>query len=329
MLDLRRREFITLLGGAAAAWPLAARAQQQAAPVIGYFDWDARYVESRAAFRQGLADAGYVEGRNVAIEYRSAEGEYNRLRPLAADLVGRQVSVILATGMMGTALAAKAVTATIPIVVAAGGDPVKYGLAASLNRPGGNVTGMTYISSEIASKRLDLLHKMAPQVTTVAYLSGGPRFRFDDEEADLVAAANALGLQIIVAEARSESDIEAAFASLVQRGAGALIVGVVAHFTFNSRKIVGLADHNKIPAIYPFRNYVRGGGLMSYGANMTDTLRQVAVDYVGRILKGANPADLPIAQPTKFPLTINRKSAKTLGLEIPSTLLVQADEVID
>jgi ABC-type uncharacterized transport system substrate-binding protein len=322
-----RREFITLLGGAAAVWPLVARAQQQAAPVIGYFDWDARNVESRAAFRQGLADAGYVEGRNVAIEYRSAEGDYNRLRPLAADLVSRQVSVILATGNMDTARAAKAVTATIPIVVAAGGDPVKYGLAASLNRPGGNVTGMTFISSEIASKRLDLLHKMAPQATTVAYLSGGPRR--DDEETDLVAAASALGLQIIVAEARNESDIEAAFASLVQRGAGALIVGTVPHFTFNGRKIVGLADHNKIPAIYPFRNYVGGGGLMSYGANMTDNLRRVAVDYVGRILKGANPADLPITQPAKFPLTINLKTAKTLGLEIPSTLLVQADEVIE
>jgi putative tryptophan/tyrosine transport system substrate-binding protein len=284
-VTIGRRELLAAVGGAAAAWPLKARAQQQAAPVIGYFDWDARYVQSRAAFRQGLADAGYVEGRNVAIEYRSAEGEYNRLRPLAADLVGRQVSVILATGIMGTALAAKAVTATIPIVVAAGGDPVKYGLAASLNRPGGNVTGMTWISSEIASKRLDLLHKMAPQATTVAYLSGGPG-RFDDEEADLVAAANALGLQIIVAEARSESDIEADFASLVQRGAGALIVGVVPHFTFNRRKIVGLADHNKIPAIYPFRAYVGGGGLMSYGANMTDNLRRVAVDYVDRILKG-------------------------------------------
>ncbi len=326
MFDMRHREFITLIGGAA-AWPLAARAQQQAAPVIGYFDWDARNVESRAAFRQGLADAGYVEGRNVAIEYRSAEGDYNRLRPLAADLVSRQVSVILATGNMDTARAAKAVTATIPIVVAAGGDAVKYGLAASLNRPGGNVTGMTFISSEIASKRLDLLHKMAPQATTVAYLSGGPRR--DDEETDLVAAASALGLQIIVAEARNESDIEAAFASLVQRGAGALIVGTVPHFTFNGRKIVGLADHNKIPAIYPFRNYVGVGGLMSYGANMTDNLRRVAVDYVGRILKGANPADLPITQPAKFPLTINLKTAKTLGLEIPSTLLVQADEVIE
>ncbi len=324
---MKRREFITLLGGGAASWPLAARAQQQAAPVIGYFDWDARNVESRAAFRKGLADAGYVEGRNVAIEYRSAEGDYNRLRPLAADLVSRQVSVILATGNMDTARAAKAVTATIPIVVAAGGDPVKYGLAASLNRPGGNVTGMTFISSEIASKRLDLLHKMAPQATTVAYLSGGPRR--DDEETDLVAAASALGLQIIVAEARNESDIEAAFASLVQRGAGALIVGTVPHFTFNGRKIVGLADHNKIPAIYPFRNYVGGGGLMSYGANMTDNLRRVAVDYVGRILKGANPADLPITQPAKFPLTINLKTAKTLGLEIPSTPLVQADEVIE
>ena len=326
---MRRREFITLLGAAAVTLPLKARAQPQGAPVIGYFDWG-QGPEREDAFRQGLADAGYVEGRNVAIIYRSAAGQYNRLSPLASDLVHHQVSVILATGSMGTALAAKDVTSTIPIVVASGGDPVKRGLAASLNRPGGNVTGMTWISSQIVGKRLQLLHEMAPQATTVAFLSGGPLSRrFEDEEADVVTAAKALELRIIVAEARSESDIEAAFASLVQRGAGALIVGAVPHFSFNSRKIVELAARHKIPAIYPFPIYLRGGGLMTYGADMEDNIRRVAVDYVGQILKGANPANLPIRQPTKFLLTINRKTANMLGLEVPATLLVQADRVIE
>ena len=327
---MRRREFITLLGGTAVTWPLKAGAQQQAVPVIGYFDWGRTSPVLEDAFRQGLADAGYVEGRNVAIIYRSAEGQSNRLAPLVADLVGRQVSLILVTNALAPAQAVKALTKKIPIVVASAGDPVKYGLAASLNRPGGNVTGMTWSSAQLVGKRLELLHEIAPQATTVAFLSGGPASRqFEDEEGDVIAAANALKLQIIVVEARSESDIEAAFASLVQRGAGALIVGVVPHFSFNSRKIVGLAARHKIPAIYPFRIYVRGGGLMSYGTDPVDNLRRVAVDYVGRILKGANPADLPIAQPTKFPLAISLKTAKTLGLEVPSTLLVQADEVIE
>ena len=229
---MKRRDFISLVGSAAAAWPLAARAQQQAAPVIGYFDWDARNVQSRAAFRQGLADAGYVEGRNVAIEYRSAEGEYNRLRPLAADLVGRQLSVILATGNMDTAQAAKALTATIPIVVAAGGDPVKYGLAASLNRPGGNVTGMTFISSEIASKRLDLLHKMAPQATTVAYLSGGPR-RLDDEEADLSRPRMLLGCRSLSRKlaARATSRRPSRALSNVGRGHSSLVLSPILPLT--------------------------------------------------------------------------------------------------
>jgi putative ABC transport system substrate-binding protein len=327
---MRRREFITLLGGAAAAAPLRARAQKQATPVVGYFNWGRAYSVLEDAFRQGLADAGYVEGWNVAIIYRSAEGQYNRLRPLAADLVGRRVSVILATGALATALAAKALTATIPIVFVAGGDPVKDGLAASLNRPGGNVTGMTLISAQLVGKRLGLLHEMAPQATTVAFLSGGPPSQDSSmSEADVVAAANALKLQIIVVEARSESDIEPAFASLVQRGAGALMVGIAPHLTFNNRKIVGLAARHKIPAIYPFRFSTRIGGLMSYGDDDVDGQRRVAFDYVARILKGANPGDLPIAQPTKFPLVINLKTAKTLGLEVPSTLFIQADEVIE
>jgi putative ABC transport system substrate-binding protein len=330
LVVMRRREFITLLSGTAVTWPLNARAQQQATPVVGYFEWGAASQVAEDDFRQGLADAGYVEGRNVAIIYRSAAGQYNQLAPLAADLVRRQVSVIVAAGMIGTALAVKDVTSTIPIVVASGGDPVKYGLAESLNRPGGNVTGMTWVTSQIAGKRLELLHETVPKATTVAFLSGGPLSRrFEDEGADVVAAAKALGVQVIVAEARSESDIEAAFRSLVQRGAGALIVGSVPHFSFNSGKIVELAARHKIPAIYPFPIYLRGGGLMTYGADLKDNLRRVAVDYVGRILKGANPADLPIEQPTKFLLTINLRTAKRLGLEIPSTLLIQADRVIE
>lgn len=329
---MRRRAFITLLGGTVVTRPLKARAQQQAAPVVGYFNWGRPSPGVEDAFRQGLADAGYVEGRNVAIMYRSAYGQYNRVHQFAAELVDRQVSVIFATGTLAAALAAKALTATIPIVVACAGDPVKFGLAASLNHPGGNVTGMTWISTQLVGKRLDLLHEIAPQATTVAFLSGGPASRrFEDEEADVVAAANALKLQIIVVEAHSETDIEAAFASLVQRGAGALIVGSFGpQLSLNSRMIVGLAARHKIPAIYPYLFYVRGdGGLMSYGTDAGDNVRRVAVDYVARILKGANPADLPIAEPTKFPLVINLKTAKTLGLEVPSTVLIQADEVIE
>jgi putative ABC transport system substrate-binding protein len=327
LLMMRRRDFVV----GAAAWPLAARARQPSVPVIGFFDWGSRDTSERAlaVFRKGLADAGYVEGQNVTIEYRWAEGRYDRLPELAADLVRRKVAAIVATGALPTAIAAKAATATIPIVVVAGGDPVKRGLAASLNRPGGNVTGITFISAELAGKRLDLLRKIAPHATTFAYLSGGPRNAFEEEESNTVAEARALGLQLIVVEARSERDIEAAFATLVQREAGALIVGVVAHFTYNRDRIVALADRHKIAAMYPFPIYAFRGGLMSYGADALAALRQLGVDYVGPILKGANPADLPIQQPTKFELIINQKTAKMLGLEIPRILLALADRVID
>jgi ABC-type uncharacterized transport system substrate-binding protein len=327
---LRRREVITLLGGAAVAWPLAARAQQTAMPTIGFLGWGSPGPSGRfvVAFRKGLAEAGYVEGRNVAIEFRWAEGQADRLPALAADLVRRQVAVIVATGVVQTALAAASATSTIPIVVAAGGDPVKYGLAASLNRPGGNVTGVTLITTDLAGKRLGLLLEMVPQATTVAYLSGGPRFvKHENEASSILEAARALGRQVIVVEASSERDFEAAFATIVQRQAGALIVGVVPLFTHNSNRIVALAERHKIPTIYPFRVYALGGGLMSYGADLEGPLRRVGVDYVGRILKGANPADLPVQQPTKFELIINLKTAKELGLEVPATLL--ADEVIE
>ncbi len=326
---MTRRELITLLGGAAAVWPLETRAQQPAMPVIGFFGW-ASSEKDVAAFRNGLAEGGYVEGRNLSIEYCWAEGQYSRLPILAADLVRRQVAVIVASGSTGIALAAAQATSTIPIVVAAGGNPVEYGLVASLNRPGSNVTGVTLISTELAGKRLDLLHEMVPQATTVAYLSGGPQFlKFENEASSVLEAAGALGQQVIVVEARSDGDIEAAFATLVQRQAGALMVGVVPHFTYNSNKIVALAARHKIPAMYPFPIYAFRGGLMSYGADVLGMLRQVGRDYVSKILKGAKPADLPLQRPNKFELVINLKTARTLGLDVPDQLLALADQVIE
>jgi putative ABC transport system substrate-binding protein len=332
MPDVRRRELIALLGGAAAVWPLAGRAQQAAVPVVGFLNWGSAASNRLlvAAFRQGLAEVGYIDGQNVTIEFRWAEGDYGRLSAMATDLVQRQVAVIVASGTSGTALAVKAVTSTIPIVVMAGGDPVKYGLAASLNRPGGNVTGMTAIATDLAGKRLDLLRELVPQAKTVAYLSGGPStMKFEDEASSVVEVASALGWQAVVVEARSDRDLEQAFATIVQRKAGALMVGVVPPFMYNSNRIVGLAERHKIPTIYPFRVYVVRGGLMSYDANQLDLIRQVGVDYVGRILKGAKPGDLPIRQPTKFELVINLKTAKALGLEVPDKLLALADEVIE
>jgi putative tryptophan/tyrosine transport system substrate-binding protein len=329
---MKRREFITLLGGAAAAWPLATRAQESVMPVIGFLGWGSPAANKRLvpAFHHGLAEVGYINGQNMAIEFRWAEGRYDRLPALAADLVRRQVAVIVASGSSGTALAVKAATSTIPIVVAAGGDPVKYGLAASLNRPGGNVTGVTAIATDLAGKRLDLLREMVPQARTVAYLSGGPpSLKFEDEASNVVEAASALGRQVVVVEARSDRDLEQAFVTIEQRQAGVLIVGVVPHFTYNTNRIVELAERYKIPTIYPFHIYVVRGGLMSYNADQLDLLRQVGVDYVGRILKGARPGDLPVRQPTKFELVINLKTAKALGLEIPATLLARADEVIE
>jgi putative ABC transport system substrate-binding protein len=256
---MRRRDFITLLGGAAAAWPVAARAQQAAVPVVGFLNWGSSASNKRlvAAFRQGLAEVGYIDGQNVTIEFRWAEGDYGRLSVMATDLVQRQVAVIVASGTSGTALAVKAATSTIPIVVAAGGDPVKYGLAASLNRPSGNVTGVTAIATDLAGKRLDLLRELVPQAETVAYLSGGPStLKFEDEASNVAEVASALGRQVVVVEARSDRDFEQAFATIVQRKAGALMVGVVPHFTYNSNRIVGLAERYKIPTIWAPRTMV-------------------------------------------------------------------------
>ena len=330
---MRRREFITILGGTSLAWPLTAHAQQPPMPVIGFLDMRSAAENTRiiAEFRQGLAEAGYVEGRNVAIEFRWAEGRFDRLPALAEDLVRRQAAVIVATGALGTALAAKAATSTIPIVFMQAVDPVKYGLVASFNRPGGNVTGVVFRSIELASKRLEFLSELVPQATTVAYLAGGASLlTFEEQKNNMLAAASTLKRQIIVLECRSNRDIETAFATMVERGASAFIVGVFPLFyeLRNRDRIVALAAHHKIPAMYPHRMYPVAGGLMSYSTD-AGAYREVGVNYVGRILKGANPADLPVQQATKFSLVINLTTARALGLRIPQTLLVAASEVIE
>ena len=327
---MKRREFIALVGGAA-AWPLAARAQQPAMPVIGFLGLGSPRPMGRlvAAFRQGLAKAGYVEGQNVAIEFRWADfSQSARLPALAAELVHRQVAVIFTGGFGGPAFAAKAATSTIPIVFAYGGDPVKGGLVASLSHPGGNVTGVTAINAELVSKWLSLAGDLAPQATTVGFLSGDSSHLafYEDQKSQILAAARALGRQVIILETRSDLDYEAAFKTLVQREPGALIVGA---FAFrNSNEILALAARYKIPTIYPRRDYVEAGGLMSYAADYADTFRQAGV-YTGRILAGAKPADLPVMLATKFELVINLKTAKALGLEISPTLLATAHEVIE
>jgi putative ABC transport system substrate-binding protein len=325
----RRREFITLLGGAAAAWPLAARAQQPAMPVIGFLGLGSPRPMGRliAAFRQGLAKAGYVEGQNVAIEFRWAGSQSARLPALAAELVHRQVAVIFTGGWGGPAFAAKAATSTIPIVFAYGGDPVKGGLVASLSHPGGNVTGVTAINTELVSKWLSLAGDLVPQATTVGFLSGDSSYpAYEDQKSQILAAARALGRQVIILETRSDLDYEAAFKTLVQREAGALIVGP---FAFrNTNEILALAARYKIPTIYPRRDYVEAGGLMSYAADYADTFRQAGT-YTGRILKGEKPSDLPVMLATKFELVINLKTAKALGVKISDNLLSLADEVIE
>jgi len=320
---MRRREFITFVGGAAVAWPFKARAQQPAMPVIGFLGyWESprSITGSLVAFHQGLAETGFVEGQNVAIEYRWANFQYNQLRAHAAELVHRAVAVIAASGFNAPIRAAKEATSTIPIVFTYGGDPVRDGFVASLNRPGGNVTGAAAINSDLGGKRLDLLHDLVPHATTVAFLS--PQ---ESQRNQILAAAHHLGRQVILVDVRSEGGYEAVFMTLVDRQAGALIVGAN---PFNQNKIVELAARYKIPTIYPRRDYVEAGGLMSYAANYTETFRQAGV-YAGRILKGEKPANLPVYLSNKFEFVINLKTAKLLGLEIPRMLLALADEVID
>jgi putative ABC transport system substrate-binding protein len=328
---MRRRDFITLLGGASISWPLAGQAQQPAMPVIGFLDSGSFAANTRKvdAFRRGLAEAGYVENSNVVIEFRWADAQFWQLRPMADNLVRRQVAVIVAAAAGSSALAAKAATSTIPIVIATGVDPVKLGLIASLNQPGGNITGLTYMANELAAKRLSLLRELVPRVTKVAYLAGSQQFELEQENTSVLrAAAAALGLQIIVLECRSDRDMETALAALGQRQAEALTVGLFPLAWTNRHKILEAAAKHKIPAIYPEVAFASDGGLMSYAAGRA-IYRKVAVEYVGKILSGANPADLPIQRPTTFELVINLKAAKALDLEVPLTLLAIADEVIE
>src|SRR5262250_3743558 len=326
-----RREFIALLGSGVAGWPLAARAQQAAMPVIGFLNVASPdgYADLLRAFHQGLKDTGYVEGENVAIVYRWAEGQYPRLPELAAELVRRQVAVIAATGGIPSPLAAKAATATVPIVFVTGGDPVRDGLVASLNRPGGNVTGVSFLNSVLAAKRLELLHQIVPKATIIAAMSENSSSPdIEAERRDLLAAAQAIGQQLIVLDVSSDREIETGFTTLVQRGAGALHVGTGAFMNSQRERIVALAARYRTPAIYNWREAVAAGGLMSYAPSNTDAYRQAGI-YAGRILKGGKPSDLPVMLPTKFELVLNPKIAKALGLQIPDRLLALADEMIE
>jgi len=324
---MRRRDFIALIGGAA-AWPLAARAQQAAMPVVGFVRSEslADATNLVTAFRQGLKEAGFVEGQNVTVEYRSGEGQRERLQSVVAELIRRPVTAI--AGNSVAMLAAKAATTTIPVVFASGGDPVQQGLVASLNRPGGNVTGVVFLSGTLGTKRLELLRQIAPKATAIGMLANPNTTETETERTDVQAAAQAIGMQLIVADVSSDRDIEPALAALVQRGIGALLVGAGGFMTSHRERIVALATRHALPAMYGLREFVAAGGLMSYGTSITDAFRRVGV-YTGRILKGEKPADLPVMQSTKFELVLNLKSAKTLGLAIPPSLLALADEVIE
>jgi putative tryptophan/tyrosine transport system substrate-binding protein len=327
-MKMKRREFITLLGGAA-AWPLAARAQEPTMPVVGFLSsGSADLLADRVrAFRLGLSEIGHVEGRNIAIEYRWAEGENDRLSGLAADLVRRQVTVIAAAGGL-SARAAKAATTTVPIVFWIEGDPVEVRLVASLNRPGGNLTGVTTLGAELGAKRLELLHEVIPTAIVIAVLVDPSTLTAATLSKDLQAAARSLGLQLLVLHANSERDFATSFATLIQQRAGGLVIGPGPLFFSRSEELAALALRHGVPSIFQSREFAAAGGLMSYGGSATDSYRQVGA-YTGRILKGEKPADLPVQQATKVDLLINLKTAKALGLEVPPMLLARADEVIE
>jgi putative tryptophan/tyrosine transport system substrate-binding protein len=327
---MKRRDFITLVGGAAVAWPLAARAQQPAMPVVGFLNANSAksWAAPVSAFLKGLGENGYVEGSNVAIEYRWAEGRIDRLPAMAADLVQRPVALIAATGTPA-ALAAKAATTTIPIVFETGADPVQLGLVASLNRPGSTVTGVTQLVQEVAPKLLELLHELLPTARVIALLinPADPALA-EINTSKMLAAAHTLGLELHVLNASSERDFDEVFAKLIELRAGGLVVGADALFTSHSEQLAALAIHHGVPTVYKGREFAAAGGLMSYGSDITDSYRLAGV-YAGRILRGEKPAVLPVQQATKVELFLNLKTAKALGLTVPTALLVRADEVIE
>jgi putative ABC transport system substrate-binding protein len=328
----KRRDFITLLGGAMAAWPRAVRAQQPPMPVIGFLGSASpdRWAGGRMrAFHQGLSENGYSEGRNVAIEYRWAEGHNDRLGPLAPELVGRQVTVIVAPGSTPAALAAKAATTTIPIVFEVASDPVELGLVTSLARPGGNITGVTSLNAEVGPKRLELLHELVPTAAVVGLLVNPTNPNLAElTTKKLHAAARSLGLKMHILHASADRDFDAVFATLLQLRAGALVIGADPFFTSRLEQLAALTLRHAVPAVYQFREFTAAGGLMSYGGSLTDTFRVTGV-YTGRILRGDKPADLPVQQTTKLELFLNLNTARALGLEVPRTLIARADEVIE
>ena len=327
MSVMKRREFITLLGGATAAWPLAARAQQM--PVVGFLNQESAELTAHlvAGFRKGLSETGFVENQNVAIEYRWAEGRYERLPQLAADLVNRKVAVIAAAYFPAT-LAAKAATSTIPIVFISGVDPIAAGLVTSLNRPGGNLTGVSNFNTSLTAKRLELLHQVVPRGDTIAVLVNSTSPAAQTIEAEARSAAQVLGLRLDVLGASTEDETDAAFANAAQRGVGALLVAGDAYFNSRRAQLIALAARYRIPANYDRREIATDGGLMSYGMNNVEFYRQVGI-YTGQILRGAKPADFPVQQPTKVELVVNLKTARSLGLELPTSVLLSADEVIE
>jgi ABC-type uncharacterized transport system substrate-binding protein len=328
MVGVRRRELLGLFGAVAVSWPLAVRAQQPGMPVVGFLrnTPSASFAHILAAFRRGLTEAGFIEGRNVVIEQRWAEGHNDRLPALLTDLINRHAAVIVAN--TAAALAAKAVAATVPVVFATGTDPVRDGLVASLNRPGANFTGVVFITSELGTKRLELLRQLTPKAMTVAMLVMPSGTETEVERVDVAKAAQALGLQLLVANATSRPEIEVAFATFAQRQADAVLIGTGALTNSHSEAIVALAARHSIPTIYSLREYVSIGGLMSYGASITEAYRQAGI-YAGRILKGERPADLPVMRSTKFDLVLNLKTAKALSLDVPDKLLSLTDEAIE